>query len=165
MFVLPFNLCSTQSLLDDGVFVHSKSRIHANESNEIAKKRIDLNVSELGKKRFTVSEKIRYNPFLDIQCDYIKPGDLHHVLSKEQEKNLSLFHSNIRSVNKNFDSYLGVFRKCDKLSDIMALSETKLSDTSVQPELPGYKFESVNSPTQADGVVLYISNNFDYRKI
>ena len=45
----------------------------------------------------------------------------------------------------------------------MALSETKLSDTSVQPELPGYKFESVNSPTQAGGVALYVSNNFDYR--
>ena len=85
-----------------------------------------------------------------------------NVLSKDQEPNLSIFHSNIRSVNKNFDNYLEVFRKCDKLPDIMAISETKWSDKSVESELIGYKFESVNSPTQAGGVALYVSNSFDY---
>ena len=74
MFVLPFSLCTTQSLLDDGVFTYVKTRVHAYESAEPSTKRVDLDVSELGKKRFTTSEKIRYNPFLDIQCDYINYG-------------------------------------------------------------------------------------------
>ena len=51
---------------------------------------------------------------------------------------------------------------CSKPPDIIALSETRIKETSIIATLPGYNFINENSQMQAGGVGTYIKNNFNY---
>ena len=51
---------------------------------------------------------------------------------------------------------------CSKPPDIIALSETRIKETSIIATLPGYNFINENSQTQAGGVGAYIKNTLKY---
>jgi len=51
---------------------------------------------------------------------------------------------------------------CSKPPDIIALSETRIKETSIIATLPDYNFINENSETQAGGVDAYIKNNLKY---
>jgi len=51
---------------------------------------------------------------------------------------------------------------CSKPPDIIALSKTRIKETSIIATLPGYNFIDENSQTQAGGVGAYIKNNLKY---
>ena len=55
-----------------------------------------------------------------------------------------------------------VFQDCSVLPPVIALSETKLSDTSATPPLEGYSFVHKNSPSAAGGVAFYISDTLKF---
>ena len=75
---------------------------------------------------------------------------------------LSLLHCNIRSLYKNIDKLEEIVTPCSKPPDIIALSETRIKETSIIATLPGYNFINENSQTQAGGVGAYIKNNLKY---
>ena len=52
-----------------------------------------------------------------------------------------------------------------KLPDIIAISETKLSDNNpFNTSTPGYSFLSVNSKTSAGDVGIYVSENVNFKR-
>jgi len=51
---------------------------------------------------------------------------------------------------------------CSKPPDIIALSKTRIKETSIIATLPGYNFINENSQTQAGGVGAYIKNDLMY---
>jgi len=55
-----------------------------------------------------------------------------------------------------------IITPCSKPPDIIALSETRIKETSIIATLPGYNFINENSQTQAGGVGAYIKNNLKY---
>ncbi|HBI40006.1 MAG TPA: hypothetical protein DDY16_03540, partial [Tenacibaculum sp.] len=56
-----------------------------------------------------------------------------------------------------------IFQNCDKFPDVLAITETKLNGNVYAPNLPGYHpFEDVESKTDAGGVGVYVSNDFEY---
>ena len=87
-------------------------------------------------------EKVLLNPFLDIRCRYSQPKDIGSFL-EDTTSCISIFYNNIRSVNKNLDFVEEIFRCCKNLPSIIAISETKLSNNSPNPELKGYNFENI----------------------
>ena len=77
---------------------------------------------------------------------------------------LSLLHCNIRSLYKNIDKLEEIITPCWKPPDIIALSETRIKDTSIEAALPGYNFINENPQPQAGDVGAYIKNNLKYRQ-
>jgi len=65
---------------------------------------------------------------------------------------LSLLYCNIRSLYKNRDKLEEIVPPCSKPPDIIALSETRVKETSIIATRPGYNFSNENSQTQAGGV-------------
>ena len=51
---------------------------------------------------------------------------------------------------------------CSKPPDIIALSETRIKETSIIATLPGYNFINKNSETQAGGEGAYVKNYLKY---
>jgi len=75
---------------------------------------------------------------------------------------LSLLHCNIRSLHKNIEKLELIVSPCSKTPDIIALSETRIKETSITAPLPGYNFINENSQSQAGSVGAYIKNNLKY---
>jgi len=75
---------------------------------------------------------------------------------------LSLLHCNIRSLYKNVDKLEEIVSLCAKPPDSIALSETRIKETSIIAPLPDYNFINENSQTQAGGVGAYIKNILKY---
>ena len=162
--IFPFYSCTDPSLVKDGIFgkieakptAKSKKRKKNNSSNTV------VSSIESKDRRTLLSETVNYNPFLDINCNYANPNNFSSAFLGEEESCFSIFHSNARSLNKNFGKIRDIFVKCNKLPDVLAISETKLNVKSHIPEFKGYDFERFVSPTQAGGVGIYLSKQIDY---
>lgn len=98
-----------------------------------------------------------------ISSDYYKVDEVKQLLEK-QSKAFSVFHCNIRSLNKNLNHLEELLVTLGHDFSIIGISETKLSNnTHSNVDLPNYNFIRHDSITQAGGVGLYINNNVDYR--
>ena len=104
--------------------------------------------------------------FLDVKCSYLDPNLINNFHLSNDNSELVIFHNNVRSLNKNFCSIGDIFQDCDKLPDILAVSETWLNKDSFIPQIENYIFENVDTPPQVKsdigGVGMYISNELDY---
>ena len=107
------------------------------------------------------SKSVYFDPFLDVNCSYICPTDVNDDFL-DVSSSFSIFHNNICSLNKNFHKLEEVFLNCSSYPSILALSETKLNDSSSIPILEGYTFIEKNSPTTSGGVGFYVTNNLRY---
>jgi len=87
---------------------------------------------------------------------YATHTDFASHIDKLMSNDLSLLHRNIRSLYKNIDELEEIVTPCSKPPDIIALSETRIKETSIIATLPGYNFINENSQTQAGGVGAYI---------
>ena len=78
---------------------------------------------------------------------------------------LTLFHANIRSIQKNFIKLYDLLCDISVLPDIIALSETWVSKTSFfKPNLPGYNY--VFTPTTSNrsgGVAFFIKETIQFQ--
>jgi len=92
---------------------------------------------------------------------YATHTDFVSHIDKLMSDDLSLLHCNIRSLYKNMDKHEEIITPCSKPPDIIALSETRIKETSIIATLPGYNFINKNSQTQAGGLGAYIKNNFE----
>ena len=93
---------------------------------------------------------------------YATHTDFVSHIDKLMSKDLSLLHCNIRSLYKNMDKLEEIVTPCSKPPDMIALSDTRIKDTSIIATLLGYNFINKNPQTQAGGVGVYIKNNFKY---
>ena len=82
-----------------------------------------------------------------------------------RNKGLSMLHFNIRSLKKNLTFLNDILMRVKELPNIIAISETKLSDNNpFNTSIPGYSFLSVNSKTSAGGVGFYVSENVNFKR-
>ena len=82
-----------------------------------------------------------------------------------RNKGLSMLHFNIRSLKKNLTFLNDILMSVKELPNIIAISETKLSDNNpFNTSIPGYSFLSVNSKTSAGGVGFYVSENVNFKR-
>ena len=73
----------------------------------------------------------------------------------------SLFHNNVRSLERNFESLeTHLLNELEYHFSVIGITETKLTNSDLPellPSLPGYEFEFVPSPLSAGGVGMFIS--------
>ena len=94
-------------------------------------------------------------------CEYFDLSDIPEICSKNE---LFLTHLNIRSLHKNFDDLCQFLSQLPVIPHIICLSETKIKDMPlINLSLPGYSFMHVNSPTNAGGVGIYVSDTCNYQ--
>jgi len=93
---------------------------------------------------------------------YATHTDFVSHIDKLMSNDLSLLHCDIWSLSKNMDKLDEIVTPCSKPPDIIALSETRIKETSIIATLPCYSFINENSQTQAGGVGAYIKNNLKY---
>ena len=154
MCLYPFNSCSFDVLVKEEICSVVKSKLN----DPVQPK----NTSGAPRPKVETKTKVNYNPFIDINCSYLKPKDLKNDLFGKDNSGFSIFHNNVRSVNKNLMDVKEIFRKCDVIPTIIAITETKHNSSTALPEMTGYDFENINSCTSAGGVGIFILKKFDY---
>ena len=136
MRLIPFHSSSFPTYPNFPISLPNESCIINSESSKpvifTSSERINLLKTKAAKS----SKSVYFDPFLDIKCAYKCPTEIDDTFL-ETSSSLSIFHNNIRSLNKNFDKLEEVFQNCSTLPSILALSETKLSSTSNIPPLNG----------------------------
>jgi len=81
------------------------------------------------------------------------------LLDRYRSNSMFMLHCNVRGLPKNFDHLSSMLNCFHIRPDILAITETKLSDQLVTNiELPNYNFFHLNSPTMAGSAGLYVSN-------
>lgn len=83
-----------------------------------------------------------------------------YSLIESQNKQIKIFHMNIRSISRNFNDLLVLLAELRCTVDVIILTECWLSKISNIPSIPEYNsyFSTVNK-NQNDGVVIYVKNN------
>ena len=98
-----------------------------------------------------------------LYCSVKKSGKIFYDASKQ--KGFSIFHCNIRSLEKNKALLHDILSTVKSVPDIIAISETKINEnTSANLNIPGYAFVNVNSKTRAGGVGMYVSNELEFSR-
>ena len=84
----------------------------------------------------------------------------------EKNKSLSLFHINACSLSKNFDDLEHLLKCTNKVFDIVAVSQTRITrNTSLTSNISfqNYSFEFTQTESNAEGTLLYIANHLSYK--
>ena len=84
----------------------------------------------------------------------------------EKNKSLSLFHINACSLSKNFDDLEHLLKCTNKVFDIVAVSQTRITrNTSLTSNInfQNYSFEFTQTESNAEGTLLYIANHLSYK--
>ena len=117
-------------------------------------------------KKFKSNEKVSvFDHFLDVKCSHLDPNLLNDTYLANNPSELVIFHTNIRSLQANFHLVEEIFLNCDKLPNILAVTETRSIKDSYLPPIKGYSYEYENSICTLNGVGgvgLYISNEIEY---
>ena len=98
------------------------------------------------------------------KCGDFNIESINKTLFYKNKDDLCIIHFNIRSLQKNDETLNSYLSQLDKQPDIIALSETKLHEGRVfaNINLDGYKFNYVNSLTNAGGVGLYVKERVKF---
>ncbi|KAG6438934.1 hypothetical protein O3G_MSEX000342 [Manduca sexta] len=99
--------------------------------------------------------------------------DCHSLEEAEQcktkltaEYNFKILTLNIRSINKNFDNLLVALKRMNIAFDIICLTECRLSNELVIPQMSGYKsFNTTKVINQNSGVVVYVKETWNVTSI
>ena len=103
--------------------------------------------------------------FSQVYCDYICQNDVPDLLSTGDPSCISIFHSNVISLEKNLNKVEEVFTGCKNYPTIISISETGLhnDDDSEEVRIEGYhKIEREDSLTCKGGVGVYVTDQLDY---
>ena len=74
------------------------------------------------------------------------PNFINEVITENDTfSDLFVFHANVSSLNKNLGRVEDLFQKCEKMPDVLGITETRLKDDSFLVQLTGYNFESHHS--------------------
>ena len=96
---------------------------------------------------------------LNINCNLIHaPEDCSAIISKYT---LKILHVNIRSVQRNFDSFLVVFARLAIDFDVVVLSECWIDDSSVINQMDGYiSYNTSRHINKSGGVIVYANTKW-----
>ena len=103
-----------------------------------------------------------YNNY--IQSNYFTVKQSGNFLYEAKKRHgFSLMHFNMRSLAKNLTSLEDIILTIKGTPDIIAISETKLQEKHIYNiSISDYVFLNTNSPTNAAGVGLYISQELGF---
>ena len=91
--------------------------------------------------------------------EYYSVRNFNKMLNSEA-KSFSILHCNIRSLSKNLNLLEEILCSLDYKVDILGITKTKLGEKSISNvNIKGYNFYHTDSPTNAGGAALYITNN------
>ena len=164
MAVLPFSNSVLQELLDQNIISGCKSVL---DDDVLRSMRYLFDKDHAPDDHPDISPDpnafLGVDHFLNINCSYLNPNKLNNAFFSNTASELTVFHNNIRSLTKNFDSVKNeIFHNCSEFPDVLAFTETKLNEGKNIPELQGYNFESLDSLTSCGGVGMYISEKLNY---
>ena len=113
----------------------------------------------------TLDPDIHFN--LDnVACDYFIEDSFNQMLRNENysDADFSLFHLNIRSLQRNFNNLINLLSLLDINFTLIGVSETWLNEPSHLLDIDGYNFIHKHRPNRSGGGVgLYISNNLEFK--
>ena len=97
-------------------------------------------------------------------AQYLSERQLRDKTKELEIDSFSIFHANIRSVNKNFEDLTFTLNEIQHKFHIIGLTETWLKSTPHSMlSIPGYKCEHKNRPMQnGGGVMLYVKDSLQY---
>ena len=73
-------------------------------------------------------------------CEYLEPGEVTEFMNDGCLSDLTVFHSNVRSLKKNLDKVKEVFENGKKLPDVIGVTETKFKDIPNETDIEGCSF-------------------------
>ena len=146
-----------------------RNSFYMNWRNLIDKKAIDLpDLGITAESKVYLSESLtRYKKELFGEVTKLKKVKKSDKIFDDacKQKGFSIFHCNIRSLEKNKSLLHDILSTVKTTPDIIAISESKINDnTSANLNIPGYAFVNTNSKTQAGGVGLYLSNDLKFSR-
>ena len=90
--------------------------------------------------------------------NYYSISQINNSVAKAGPKAISMFHCNIRSLQKNLALLEDFLYSLDKRPEILAITETRLNANSVcNVDLLNYELYHTDSPTSAGGAAIYIT--------
>ena len=94
--------------------------------------------------------------------EYYCVRNFNKMLVNSEAKSFSILHCNIRSLPKNLNLLEEILCSLDYKVAILGITETKLGEKSISNvNIKGYNFYHTDSPTNAGGAALYITNNLN----
>ena len=94
------------------------------------------------------------------------PEELQNFLGDDKDENVSVLHLNVRSINKNFESFKIFLSNLNFSFSIICFSETWLNDSNLDNsnyELPNYVgVHQIKNHYKGGGVSVYIHKNFEF---
>ena len=97
---------------------------------------------------------------------YYTPSEF--TRAKLPKNSLSIFHLNIRSLQKHIDDLRDLLAELQYLFDFITISETRIiknKSITTNIEIDGYEFVNTPADGMAGGVGIYVKNGIDYDKI
>ena len=89
--------------------------------------------------------------------NYYSISQINNVIAKAGPKAISMFHCNMRSLQKNLALLEDFLYSLDKRPEILAITETRLNANSVcNVDLLNYELYHTDSPTSAGGSAIHI---------
>ena len=91
--------------------------------------------------------------------NYYSISQINNAIAKAGPKAISMFHCNIRSLQKNLAFLEDFLYSLDERPEILAITETRLNANSVcYVDLLNYELYHTDSPSSAGGSAIYITN-------
>ena len=97
------------------------------------------------------------------QCEYLEPDEVRNIVNNDCPNDLTIFHGNV-CTSKNMEKVHELFQECNKLPDIIGITETRLKGDKIKSDIPDYEFEHHKSYTEAGGTGIYIANHLEYSR-
>ena len=90
--------------------------------------------------------------------NYYSISQINNSIARAGPKAMSMFHCNIRSLQKNLALLEDFLYSLDKRPEILAITETRLNANSIcNVDLLNYELYHTDSPTSAGGAAIYIT--------
>ena len=93
--------------------------------------------------------------------------NFHQLLDNKNTTSVSILHLNIRSINKNFDSFELFLSSLNYCFSVICFSETWLNDRNVDNsnyKLPNYSsIHQIRTHSRGGGVPIYIHKDFEFK--
>ena len=101
----------------------------------------------------------------DIHTEYFSINDAKTHFSEKRKNDLCLIHLNISSLPANFNKLNNLLADLEVVPDVIALTETKITETTnndFSPTIHNYSFINICSKTHSGGVGMFIRDTLNY---
>ena len=108
-----------------------------------------------------------YNDFSSLETSYLSPSEIYKNFQNFYKESFSVFHLNIRSMNKNFETFQDFYRSLNTIFSIICLAETWIDDSNINQNslsrLEGYtSVHKIRKYRNGGGIVIFIRDSLLY---